>query len=205
MTTTAPGKAVAMCSGSSGGVRVGMPGKSAGFHKGETVCFVEELPRDTDTDAHGITSMTALHDARVRAQTRAETLYWERTEGLGARQSKAPGSPAAPQERRVCCGPARGPSSPRRTEVTVCRSRATPNGGFSSRSSFSVRPLARGRYPATAAAVDPAARAFAVTIEALAEETIALIARTTQTAADRDQAYREAVQGLAELGDSAAA
>ena len=49
-------------------------------------------------------------------------------------------------------------------------------------------------------AVDPAARAFAVTIEALAEETIALIARTTQTAADRDQAYREAVQGLARLG-----
>ena len=57
----------------------------------------------------------------------------------------------------------------------------------------------QGRYPATGAAVDPAARAFAVTIEALAEETIALIARTTQTAADRDQAYREAVQGLAEL------
>ena len=41
-----------------------------GFHKGETVCFVEELPRDTDTDAHGITSMTALRCAGARSDPR---------------------------------------------------------------------------------------------------------------------------------------
>ena len=60
-----------------------------GFHKGQTVCFVEEVPIPTYAHHdHGAALHGALREARVRAETRAETLAQER-EAVRKRDFKA--------------------------------------------------------------------------------------------------------------------